>query len=683
MQISPQGIGGAAGVRIHAHPHAGGDPRRRGRRTHVGMRAGAAPPLAAAPPTYGYRPAALPPGSVPLGPLEPGDQGISRSERTHADRAIRSLFTAPGVQWIATYRHDTGLYEISGRDGTLRFERWRTPDGRLVFRVHSIDGHDPIPGTDGRVLATLEEEIAAAGGPGRPVRPDLATYPDLLQRVAQLFDDRHAPDFVYIPFPGGDPNHPGAGSHGIPDITQSRAPLIMAGPGILPGTRVDMPVKNVDVAPTVAEFLGIAPIVGRNAAGAPAVQLLRWQDGHSLAGAVTGAASGARPYGSARRAVVFVLDGAGQTVMFDEIRKGNLPNIARIVAAGATFRNGSISDYPVVTWSNHNSIVTGASPGRHGIINNSWFDRDTSTERLITDGSILNSLRTGRLVDPKVETLYEAVRRTFGRRAVTAALNQPSGRGATMSTLDLTGLGLLAHAALGTVTRFLSGRRHAMDPRFQSDKEYRTASIKDNLAASIGGALFARRRPPKLAVFEFTLTDNQGHHHGPQHERARAALQEADRNVGRVLGDMGRRGLLGETLFVVTADHGMEHQSMTGTGGWKQALKRSGVKTVESTRFVYVRNVDVSVRGPSPRAGVTAPMAVIVSDDDTNADGSRRAVAGATVTVTDPSGRRWTATTGPDGVARLDVTPSRAGEMQVDVTHADFTRERSFIDVGH
>ncbi len=627
----------------------------------------------------------LPADARPLPPLNRKDQGVSSSEAPYAARLTHSLLNAGGVEFVASWRADLGLYELVGRSGTIRWQRFATADGRLLYKIHSIEGENPIRSIDGRALSTLEAEIAAAGGRMKPVDPSKTTHPDIFARLSQIWDSDRAPDLVYIPTGGGDPNHPGAGSHGVLTVSQSRAPLIISGPGIVHGRESDELVRNVDVAPTIAQFLGVKPVDGTNATGVRKQQWLKWQDGDSLAPAVADARYGASINGAARRAMMFVLDGASHTVLLDEVKKGNLPNIARLMELGVTFKNGSLSDYPTVTWANQNTLTTGAAPGHHWEINNSWYNRETGREQLVTDGSKANTLRTGRLMNPEVETLYEAVRRSFGSDGLSMAINHPSGRGATVSILDLAGFGRILSRGIGVLRRFLDGTRTVMDRSHQDEPDYHSASWQDNLGVAIGQSLIAGGSDPRLGIFEITLTDNMGHLDGPQSIRARAALREADRNIGRIMQELTRRGEFDSTMFVVTADHGMEHSYLTKDklGGWYDAIRTSGVKAVESTRFVYIKNMQWSAHGSTPMPGQSSSIAIRVANDDTNERGVKPAIAGATVVIRDDAGHSWTACTGPDGVARVDVAPGvDATQLHISIDHPAFTREEGVLTLG-
>ncbi|MEO6867360.1 MAG: alkaline phosphatase family protein, partial [Gaiellales bacterium] len=441
---------------------------------------------AAGVPQLGYLAVSLPPGSRRLGPVQPGDQGISASERAHAERAISRLFEAKGVDMVALYDQESNTYELRSRTGVIRWERWTTPTGELRYRVVHQAGENPIPNVDGTILRTIEQESGAASGIGKPVPKERNGYPDMLGRIAQLFDHARAPEFVYIPTPGGDPNHPGAGSHGIPDIVQSRAPLVISGPGVARGAVADGLVRHEDVAPTIADLLGVRPVNGTNASGVRRLQLLKWQDGASLTSSIADASRGLLGlHGAAERAIMFTIDGMSQTALLDEIQKGNLPNLARIMASGTIFRNGSIANYPTVTWANHNTLVTGASPGHHGLVNNSWWDRERQQEQLITDGGAGNAFRTDRFLNPAVETLYEAVKRSFDG-ALTLAVNQPSGRGAGISTLDLKGLPSIAANFVKIGINLLRNRSIVDKEHEAASKDWKKQTLQDNFATAIG-----------------------------------------------------------------------------------------------------------------------------------------------------------------------------------------------------
>ena len=90
------------------------------------------------------------------------------------------------------------------------------------------------------------------------------SYPMALRRLATLFDAPDAPDAVvaWRPWAGG-----GVGTHGGLGLLQSRAALILSGPGARRGVVLDASAALVDVAPTVLAALGAPTTGGTSEAG--------------------------------------------------------------------------------------------------------------------------------------------------------------------------------------------------------------------------------------------------------------------------------------------------------------------------------------------------------------------------------------------------------------------------------
>ena len=68
---------------------------------------------------------------------------------------------------------------------------------------------------------------------------------------------------------------------------------------------------------------------------------------------------------------------------------------------------------------------------------------------------------------------------------------------------------------------------------------------------------------PLFVFHELALTDGASHDYGPHGDGLKSALDETDRRVGRVLDLLEAHGLYDETLFIVTADHGMAPQNVS------------------------------------------------------------------------------------------------------------------------
>jgi len=187
-----------------------------------------------------------PPTAVPA-------HGITAERGDDAARALEILLDAaldPIVDMVLLARDDA--YEARSHDGWVRFRR--TDDGQ--FETISSDGSYPLADQSTDRFAGLEAERAHP----YPTRQENA-YPFGFAQVAQLFDHPAAPDLCVIHSAAHNWEDQGGhrGEHGSLDVVQARAPFIAAGKGVRADGLVPRAGRLVDVAPTVAELLGLAP----------------------------------------------------------------------------------------------------------------------------------------------------------------------------------------------------------------------------------------------------------------------------------------------------------------------------------------------------------------------------------------------------------------------------------------
>ena len=142
--------------------------------------------------------------------------------------AVVAALTAPDlsavvdlVVWV-----EDGVAHAANHLGSVRLHRGRQPRGRWP-------GSIPWRARTRWRSCPTRREIAAAG-------PRVSTdnaYPYAAQRILSLFGDAdRSPDLAvvhtprhYFPDEGGH-----AGEHGSLDVIQSRAPLVLSGPGVAP-----------------------------------------------------------------------------------------------------------------------------------------------------------------------------------------------------------------------------------------------------------------------------------------------------------------------------------------------------------------------------------------------------------------------------------------------------------------
>lgn len=471
----------------------------------------------------------------------------------------------PIVDLIVTA--DADGYEARAVDGRVRFRREDDGAG-WAFAEVEVEGRNPLGDRATDRFVGLDVEMASP----HPSRTENA-YPHAYEMVAQIFDHPAAPDVLTLHTPAHNwEDHGGErGEHGSMSTVQARAPFIIGGAGVRQLGAVARSCKLVDVAPTVLALMGVAPhpdgvgLNGRPLEGA----LLRRQDGEVLDDLLAG--PGERP----DHVVGFLLDGCNPNVLYDAIALGEAPNLARIAAMGTTFEHGAFSSMPTVTLANHTSILTGAHPGHHGILNNAWYDRRIG-EQVITNSPAtwpwaMNSL------SPEVETMYQAVKRTWPD-AFTLAANEPCDTGADMGTFTL-----MRDGTMPTTPPKPEDLPFATERFVRPEKKYATASRVDHVGLELtlgvwGSGYQGVEYPlPRFSWVNFSLTDAAFHLGGPWSEVARASIHDTDARVGQVLDAIEARGVLDRTAFFVVADHGMEESNPAVTGDWSDALRATGV----------------------------------------------------------------------------------------------------------
>src|SRR5262245_62070635 len=159
---------------------------------------------------------------------------------------------------------------------------------------------------------------------------------------------------------------------------------------------------------------------------------------------------------------------------------------------------------PTRTNPNHASLLTGAQPSAHGVTGNYYWDG--ITEREMGEPTLLD-----------VETIFTAIERQ--------------------------------RPALTTVTAFAKGKlRHLFGPcpGRQSGPDFAWWTANDDLYAApdeetMNGfrALVARYRPA-FSIVAIAEVDAAGHQHGPDSEAYRAAVANADRQIGMLIDDLVR-----------------------------------------------------------------------------------------------------------------------------------------------
>jgi hypothetical protein len=513
------------------------------------------------------RPGPAPAGGAGTGPVP---VGLAPEREEAAARALEVLTDAaldPVVDMVLCCRD--GVYEAAAHTGRVVFRR---ADGG--FERLSVEGEDPLADQSPERFSPLAAERAAL----HPHRRDNA-YPNAFETVAQLFDHPAAPDLCVIHSAAHNWEDQGGhrGEHGSLDVVQARAPFVVAGRGVRADGFVPGTARLVDVAPTVAHLLGCRPLDGDDGTYLPG------QDGRVLLEVLD--VEGGRP----RLVVGILFDGTNANVLYDMVRRGEAPNVARLVEAGTAFEHGALSSLPTVTLANHTSILTGRHPGHHGILHNAWYDRRTG--RQVVTNSSATWPTAMRHVEAGTESIHHAVHRSFrDDAAFSASVNEPADLGADYSTFDF-----FRRGEVPPIPRSAEGLPHTSERFVRPSKDYAWSSIVDHMGIDqacgiISGHYRDTSYPlPRFLWVNFTLTDAAMHEGGPHSEIAAASVRDSDARLGEVLAALERRGVLDDCAFVLVADHGMEETNPEVRGDWDEALRDAGLTfRDEGYGFLYL-----------------------------------------------------------------------------------------------
>lgn len=480
------------------------------------------------------------------------------------DRLQRALLDpglADRVEMVV--RHvDDHTYRAASVDGDVTFRR-RAVDGRYHYEVVSTNGRDPLADQSTDRLVGHDEERRRA----QP-SPTENAYPHAFESIAQFFDATHAPDLLATHtaahMSDGNP-----GQHGSLGAVQARAPFLAAGAGIRSSGTVERSTRVVDVAPTIAALLDLAPHPdGRGPTGERRHDArLSRQDGDPVEALLDGR--------HARHVVVVLLDGCNANLLHDCMATGEAPHLAGIVERGTEYLHGAYASLPTATLANHTTALTGAHPGHTGVLHHTWRNRhDGSVPDLLAFDQMFWAMQH---LSPDVETLFQAIERSRPGAHTTATF-EFCDTGATTSSFAMVRNGT------GGDLPELEQVRHLDRACAEHSEVYRFMSRVDHLSLEHALAAWSGQDGaplPTLTWCSLALTDEAGHASGPHGGLARAAVRDSDSRVGELLAAVDRAGALDRTAVLVIADHGMEQADPDVSASWTDELLATGVAHTE------------------------------------------------------------------------------------------------------
>ena len=597
--------------------------------------------------------------------LEFHDQGVNQWEMAAFETLADAALTSASIYFVSTYLAEEGLYQVRHKGGHFSFKRTFGPTGP-EFEVVEMVGDDPFACKELDGFNTYEKELAAYENPAGTsyvdkgyteddprvgfIEADKHCYPLPMLRIAQLYDAPNAPDFHYSYTPWGVGS---GGSHGALDILQSRAPLVVSGPGIKKGTDGSETPLQVDIAPTVLYLMGAQPEPGLKHGLDFDSTYVKWQDGRPLTAMLEEECT--QPF---KYVFILLFDGleANELVHLYESGEVALPALSNIMDDGTIFTNGTVVAFPSVSIPGHLSVGTGMLNGHHFFSNNGFYYRE---EQLVVSPGAVMAMQDEYIENPEKavemfefvfnplgETIFQAAHRHFGDDVLAASVNEPTLMGADHSIVDMA--------------------RALKD--FRADYY----ELADTLAIpQVTGLIDEHLESGKRMLFliSFYTTDGAGEGYGPHSDVLREKLATLDTYVGKLLERVEDKGMRDQSLFVITADHGMELQDSSRSDNWKAPMQATGLKFVDPDGFGMMYIPTLRVECATFEGQGTWEYTVTVISDDT-----LEPVEGALVSLSKPecgAAEICSAATDESGVVVLQAD-SGEPNWAVAVSHPDY-----------
>ncbi|MFP3937445.1 MAG: alkaline phosphatase family protein [Phycisphaerae bacterium] len=266
-------------------------------------------------------------------------------------------------------------------------------------------------------------------------------------------------------------------------------------------------------------------------------------------------------------AIIFVVDGVNAEIFEQMLTDGELPAIEKYFVDRGLYVRRAVANTPSVTLANETSLVTGLFPGHHGITGINWFDRNRLLWRNYETIAQKNTLDD----DHTATTIYER----FPDRTTFSVFHQAH-RGATKFVENWTSAG----------APFFFGWYEFMD---------RLTLHRLNIVTHVART---RKEMPVVTVVYLLAPDFRAYAEGVSSEAYREAMRHTDYQIGRVLADVERAGLLDDVHLALVSDHSLcdvrRHRPLEeflrNEVGLDVAEKRLWEETAFEKRLDYYRN---------------------------------------------------------------------------------------------
>lgn len=284
----------------------------------------------------------------------------------------------------------------------------------------------------------------------------------------------------------------------------------------------------------------------------------------------------------AKDRVVVIISIDGLAAFYVNDPKADLPTLRKLAREGAEAERMQ-AVLPTLTWPNHTTLVTGVSPGRHGVIGNSYWDRQQEKVFKLIPDPIFNK---DEIV--KVPTLYDTAHENGLK---TAAICWPATRGA--KELDWTVPDVQQDEIFQKFTTpSLLNEFRAVEIPFEKQELWcKTDKGRDRDIMYTKMLIHVlKEHRPNLALLHLVEVDHVEHATGPRSSEVYAAIHFEDERVKEIIEAL-KKFFPNRATVIVTSDHGFAsvRQRIQPNVKFRQEglLKVEGGKITERRVFAH------------------------------------------------------------------------------------------------
>lgn len=265
--------------------------------------------------------------------------------------------------------------------------------------------------------------------------------------------------------------------------------------------------------------------------------------------------------------VLITVDGLlPEAYLHPETYSLQIPTLEALMKKGAT-SDGALSVYPTLTYPSHTSMVTGVNPGKHGVVGNKSFDpyeNDLDGWRWYAEDIKRDPIwRVASRAGYSVATIHWPV--TVGAEVTWRVPEYWRAKNEQDKKL------VRAVSTPGLLERVAEEK-----PDFWS--RFVPPNVHDDALTDIAVHLIKKERP-NLLLLHLVEVDGEQHGHGLFSKEALQAIENSDRQLGRIVEAIRHAGIENDTSIIVASDHGFMNAGMMVRPG--VLLRQSGLVTMK------------------------------------------------------------------------------------------------------